>query len=141
MAFSVKRLGLAAVAVVAYALILVGVWASRPLHDSVPVGTDWTPTLLAPPAPQQLVSQRVTCNTLFSGDPRPDEPLPTLTDQPKGRPELAFQREPCALVHSDAQRNFAINMIAVVGLLGVIGFAARAAKRAAAASNPASISA
>ena len=129
MALSGKRLGLAALAVAAYACILVGVWAARPLHDSVPVGTDWTPTLAVPPLPQQLVSQRVTCNTLFSGDARPDEPLPELTPQPKGLPPLAFEREPCTLVHTDARRNLAINLIAIVGMFGVIGALARRTRR------------
>ncbi|MCX6522447.1 MAG: hypothetical protein NTZ21_17455 [Actinobacteria bacterium] len=124
-----KRLGLIAIAILAYYVILVGVWASRPLEDSVPVGLDWTPTVLVPPKGQQLVSQRVDCNTLFSGDARPDEPLPALTEQPKGRDALAFQREPCVLVHTDAQRNFAINTIAVVALLGGLGFVARRSKR------------
>jgi hypothetical protein len=125
-----KRLGLAAIAVLAYGLILVVVWASRPIEDSVPVGIDWSPTVLVPPGPQQPVSQRVVCNTLFAGRPRPDEPLPTLTEQPKDRPELAFQREPCKLPYADARRNFAINVIAVIAALASLGFLARRWRRA-----------
>ncbi len=130
MALSRKRLGLAAIAVLAYGLILVVAWASRPIEDSVPVGMDWSPTVLVPPKPQQLVSQRVECNNVFAGDPRPDEPLPTLTEQPKDRPALAFQREPCKLAHADAQRNLVINSIVLIAALAALGFLARRSRRA-----------
>lgn len=126
-----QRLALAASAVVLYAVVLLSVWALRPLDDAVPVGIDWTPTIATPPTAQRLVSIDVECNTLFASTPRGDEPLPELTPQPDGRPPLEFQREPCALVQADARRNLALNSVFVFGALGAIGYLALRQRRAA----------
>lgn len=107
-----RKLVTAAVAVVVYFAVLMAVWAFRPLHDSIPVGTDWTPTTAVPPEGQRLVSQSVECNTLFADQPR-SKALPRLTPQPEGRAALVFQREPCELVHTNARRLLAINILAV----------------------------
>ena len=129
MSISPRRLLLATVAVLAYAGLLVGVWATRPLHDSIPVGMDYSPTLASPPEPARLLSVDVTCNALFSSSPSGDEPLPELTAQPEGFPALAFQREPCALVHRNARVLFVVNVLAVVATLTVIGLVARRLRR------------
>jgi len=99
-----RRLGLVGVvaAVVCYACVLI-FWASQPLHDSVPVGVDYT---LKTPTP---VSASVRCNTLFDSDARSGAPLPLLKEQPDEAPPLAFQREPCAVVHSHARIVFALD--------------------------------
>jgi len=119
-----KRLVIAASAIVLYAVLLLTVWAIRPLEDSIPVGIDFTPTTAVPPAGQRLLSQDVECNTLFASAPHNDDPLPVLTPQPEGRPALEYQREPCALVHGDARRNLAINGLFVVGALAAVGYLA-----------------
>jgi hypothetical protein len=97
------------------ALITVA-WAVRPLEDSVPVGIDQT----APPA--RLVSQRVGCNSLFAGSPRPDEPLPVLTPQPPGVQPLSYHRTPCLLARDQARLAFGLN-IAVAALVVAAGVA------------------
>lgn len=91
-----------AAAVVWYACILV-IWALQPLSDSVPVGVDYTPTT------PKAVSVSVECDTLFDGASRGDSPLPPLKVQPKDKPPLAFQRDPCALVHSQARIIFGLD--------------------------------
>ena len=138
MPISSRRLVLAATAVVLYAVVLVTVWAARPLDDAVPVGIDWTPTTAVPPAGQRLLSQDVECNTLFASSPRGDGPLPALTPQPEGRPPLEFQREPCVLVQADARRNLALNGLFVIAALGAIGYLAIRQRRSA-EHEPASI--
>jgi hypothetical protein len=120
MSTSTKRLSLAAVAVLFYFALLLVVWAGQPLDDFVPVGTDWAPTVAVPPGSQHLVSQRVICNTLFASDPRPEEPLPVLTPQPPGHFALEYQREPCALVHSNARLVFLISLLTVIIALALI---------------------
>jgi hypothetical protein len=89
-------------AVVWFACILV-FWAFQPLSDSVPVGIDYT---LKTPA---RVSVSVDCNSLFDSRPRDDSPLPALKAQPPGNPPLAFQREPCVIVHDQAQIVFILD--------------------------------
>lgn len=120
-ALSNRRLYLAAAAVVVAYLALVVGWAARPMYDSVPVGTDWSPTVLTPPKGQQLVSVEVTCASLFSGDTI-GAPLPTLQQQPEGRSPLTFERPPCELVLSDARNIFVLNTVVALGLLGGIGY-------------------
>ncbi len=129
MSSSRRRLILLACAVVAYAVVLTGVWAARPLHDSIPVGMDWSPTVQTPPKGQRLVSQEVECNTLFANQARPDDALATLTAQPEGYSALEFQREPCTLVHSNARILFAVNVVAVAGLLALIALVAARSRR------------
>jgi hypothetical protein len=129
MSATAKRLSLAAVAISVYFVLLMLVWATRPLHDSVPVGIDRTPTTAVPPKPEQAVSQRVECNSLFAEDSRPDESLPTLRPQPKGQPALAYQREPCNHVHSEARVLLAINSLVVVVLMALLVFLAVRSRR------------
>ena len=123
MSQTAKRLGLAAVALMLYFVLLMAVWASRPLHDSVPVGVDWTPTTAAPPKPEQVTDQVVRCNTLFASQARA-EGLPTLRPQPKGRPALAYQHDPCKLVHSQARLLFVIQSGALIGSTALLVFLA-----------------
>ena len=120
MSTTAKRLSLAAVAISVYFVLLMAVWATRPLHDSVPVGIDRTPTTAVPPRPEQALSQRVQCKSLFARDSRPDESLPTLRPQPKGQPALAYQREPCTLVHSQARLLLVINSLVVVASMALL---------------------
>jgi hypothetical protein len=136
-----KSLSLAMVGVgLLFVLLIVG-WAVRPLSDSVPVGTDWTPTLAVPPKPQVLVSQRVTCNTHFSGRAVDGSSLPALTPQPKDHNQLQFTRPPCELVHSDAQRLLMFDSLFAAAVLGgLVAFAAHERKASAAhAGQPALI--
>jgi hypothetical protein len=124
MSATAKRLGLAAAVIAVYFVLLIAVWAARPLHDSVPVGIDRTPTNAVPPEPEQAVFQRVECNSVIDRDARSDEALPTLKPQPEGLQALAYQREPCTLVHSEARTLLAINGLLVAVLLGLLAFLA-----------------
>jgi hypothetical protein len=128
-----KSLSLAMVGVgLLFVLLIVG-WALRPLSDSVPVGTDWTPTLAIPPKPQVLVSQSVACNTLFSAHAVDRASLPTLTPQPKDHNQLQFTRPPCDLVHTDAQRLLVFDtLFAAAVLAGLVAFATHERKASAA---------
>ena len=110
--------------------VVVGIWATRPLHESLHVGTDWTPTLLVPPQGAKEVHIRVECNSLLSSSPRSDEPLPELTPQPPDKPPLAYPREPCVFVHSDARRTFAIDILVVVAALAMLAYLGRRSHRA-----------
>lgn len=130
MSASGKRLSLAAVAISVYFVLLMAVWATRPLHDTVPVGIDRTPTTAVPPKPEQAISQRVECNSLFAQDSRPSENLPKLTPQPKGVPALAYQREPCKLVQSQARLLLIINSLVVLALMALVMFLAARSRRA-----------
>jgi hypothetical protein len=94
-----------------YACVVI-FWAVQSLSDVVPVGTDYTPK--TPTA----VSVSVDCNGLFDSAPRGDSPLPALKAQPEGKPKLAFQREPCGVVHDHARTVFILDTAffgAVVG--------------------------
>jgi hypothetical protein len=113
--------------------IAVGIWATRPLHETLDVGTDWTPTLLSPPQGAKEVRVEVECNNLLASSPRSDAPLPALTPQPADKPPLAYPREPCVYVHSDARKAFAIDMLVVVLALGVLIYMGRRAHRTRAA--------
>ena len=101
--------------------VAVAVWAVRPQSDAVPVGFDTT--LL--PAPGRLSSIDVECNSLFSRQARSDGPLPTLNVQPNGVQPLAFQREPCALVHQNARIVLGIDVLFFVGVVGGIAVITR----------------
>ncbi len=80
--------------VVAWYAATVLLWAVKPLHDAVPSGNN---------THDQPSSTVVHCNTLFDGDALSNAPLPTP------EPPQQFTREPCGLVHRDAQRVFAID--------------------------------
>ena len=118
----------ATLGVLLFALV-VGVWATRPLHESLQVGTDWTPTLLVPPQGAKEVQVEVECNNLFASSPRSDAPLPALTPQPADKPPLAYPREPCVFVHSDARRAFAIDVLVVVAALATLALLRRRSHR------------
>jgi hypothetical protein len=127
---SVSRpIRLAMAAIVVHFALVVGLWAVRPLEDSIPVGMDWSPTVADPPAAQRLVSQDVECNSLFDSSPRPDEPLPELTPQPEGRQPLDFQREPCELVHSQARIVFGLDVLFTIGSLTGLAWIGRRLRR------------
>jgi hypothetical protein len=95
-------------AVVWYVCIVV--WATQSATDSVPVGIDQT---LAIP---KLVSVSVKCNGLFDGTARDNSPLPALKAQPKDKPALKFQREPCDVVHNQARLLFALDTALFAGV-------------------------
>jgi hypothetical protein len=114
--FPRRRLVIVGVAaIVWYACILV-FWAMQTLSDSVPVGVDNT---LKTPA---SVSVSVECNTLFDSAPRDDSALPTLKVQPEGLPPLAFQREPCVYVQTQARIVFVFDTVLFLGVLGGLGW-------------------
>lgn len=98
-----------------YACIL-GFWALQPLTDSVPVGVDYTLTTSA------NVSVAVDCNMLFDNSRRPDEPLPPLNVQPEGKPQLAFEREPCVLVQDQSRIVFVLDTVAFAAVMGGLAF-------------------
>jgi hypothetical protein len=120
----------ATLVVVIFALA-VGIWATRPLHESLHVGTDWTPTLLVPPQAAKEVHIEVECNNLFASSPGPDS-LPPLTPQPADKPALAYPRQPCVFVHGDARRAFAIDVFVVLAALAGLAYLRRRSHRTAA---------
>ena len=91
-------------------------WALQPLTDSVPVGVDHT--LKIPVS----VSVSVDCNGLFDSAARDDSPLPVLKVQPGGSPALAFQRDPCVVVHEHARIIFAVDTAFFVAVMGCLGW-------------------
>jgi hypothetical protein len=119
----------ATLVVVIFALV-VGIWATRPLNESLHVGTDWTPTLLVPPEGAREVQVEVQCNSLLESSPGPDGPLPALTPQPSDKPPLAYPRQPCVFVHEDARRAFAIDILVVVVALVALAYIKRRSRRA-----------
>lgn len=96
--------------------LVVGVWALRPLSDTVPVGVN---------ADRVPVTQKVRCNTLFESAARDDVPLPTLALSKvpllKDVRELAYTRSACGKVHRQAQIIFVVNTLLTVVALGAIG--------------------
>ena len=95
-------------------------WATQPLSDSLPVGKD---------ADEKVVVEKVQCGTLFDSDAMGGTPVPTIVTPPKITPQWALPREPCTLVHNQAQVLFGINV--VVFLLGAaaIGVVATRTRR------------
>ncbi len=89
-------------------------WALRPLHDAIPVGIDkkgiWT-------------SQAVECNSLFHSDARDDSPLPTVSKP------LAYTREACTLVHTQARQVFVFDIFVTMLVLGAAGFSMLRSRR------------
>jgi len=115
----------AALLVLFFALA-VGIWATRPLHETLYVGTDWTPTLLVPPEGTKEVHVRVECNNLLASSPQSDStPIPVLTPQPPDKPPLAYPRQPCVFVHGDARRTFAIDLVVIVAAVVLLTYARR----------------
>jgi hypothetical protein len=114
--FPRRRLALVGAAAIVWYVCILAFWALQPLTDSVPVGVDNT---LKTPA---NVSVSVKCNTLFDSAPRVESPLPTLKVQPEGSPPLAFQREPCVSVHTQARIVFALDSILFLAVLGGLGW-------------------
>ena len=114
-----KKLVLGVCTVLGLYGLLIGAWATRPMSDTVPVGIDWSPTVASPPRPQQLVSQRVSCNSLFSATALAG-PLPALTPQPADRAPLRYQRPPCELVHQDARKVLVVDTVVALGIIAAL---------------------
>ena len=99
-------------------------WAARPLHDTVPIGNQpgWQEIKRdeAAPAPQPIgdhvvANQRITCKAvLHSGDV--DGALPTLAFPQQ------FNREPCALAHSNGRTILVLDTLAAVAAFALVGF-------------------
>ena len=96
-----------AIGIFVWFLCVLFLWALRPLSDAIPVGINskgvWT-------------SQTVTCNSLFHSDARDNSPLPTIS-----RP-LAYTREACTLVHSQARQVFVFDVLVTMLVLAAVGF-------------------
>ncbi|MCX6540456.1 MAG: hypothetical protein NTX77_02485 [Actinobacteria bacterium] len=110
-----RYLILSGVAVIAWYLCVLFLWAAQPLSDSVPVGV--SKETGAP------VSQSVSCYTLFASTSRSTEPLPLLGES------LTYSRMPCTRVHTHARIVFAIDtlvLLAVLALLVVVAKRMRA---------------
>lgn len=91
-------------------------WALRSPSDVVPVGVDYNRQ------PPTAASVAVACNGLFDGRSRGNSSLPVLAVQPKGKPALAFQREPCALVHRQGRVVFLLDAVVFVGFVTICGW-------------------
>lgn len=111
-----RRALVAAVALVAWVLVLLFGWALRPISDTVPVVVDPTselavvlaenPALTPDDAPR---AQPVECNTLFDAAARDvSEPLPVL------RVDYVYDRPPCESPHAGARLAAVVNAFAVV---------------------------
>ena len=118
-----RLLLIAAGAIAVWFFVVLFGWAIRPQHDSIPVGVDYDA------APQRLISQKITCNTLFSGSAH-DGPLPTLrilhNTLAFGFQQLKYQRDGCTLVQRDARIVFGLDTVgAIIGVGGLVYFAIR----------------
>ena len=106
----------AALALVAWVLVLVFGWALQPIEDTVPVVVDPTSELAAVLAENPALTpddapraQLVECNTLFDTAPRDlSEPLPEL------RTDYVYDRTPCESPHAGARLAAVVNALAVV---------------------------
>ncbi len=101
-----RYLIISGVAVVAWYLCVVFLWAAQPLSDSVPVGVN--------KATGVPVSQNVSCRTLFASASRSTEPLPPLGESQR------YLRTPCTRVHTHARVVFAIDTLVFIALLGLL---------------------
>ncbi len=123
MSTRLRRIVIVVMALATVWFATVVVWAVRPRTDAVPVGVDYR---LSPPRP---VSAEVSCSGVFDGrDVRGT--LPELPEQPEGAPPLAFQREPCGLVHDHARLVLGIDLVAYVLVMVGGGYALVRAGRA-----------
>ena len=113
----------AAVATVWFLIVLL-LWAVRPLSGMVQVGIDYT---VEPP---RAVSVRVHCNSLFADEPGTGGSLPEFPPQPEGRAALAVPVEPCAYIHADARRAFGVDTIVLILVLGGVAAYLAWSKRA-----------
>lgn len=116
-----RWLSFAAAGVLVWFALVVGVWAIRPLSDTVPVGVN---------ADRVPVTQKIRCHTLFESSARDDTALPTLPLSPVPLPrdvrELAYTRSACGEVHRQAQIIFAVNtLLTIVALAGIAVVALR----------------
>lgn len=101
-----RYLILSGVAVIAWYLCVLFLWAAQPLSDSVPVGV--SKETGAP------VSQSVSCYTLFASTSRSTEPLPLLGES------LTYSRMPCTRVHTHARIVLAIDTLVLLGVLALL---------------------
>lgn len=101
-----RYLILSGVAVIAWYLCVLFLWAAQPLSDAVPVGV--SKETGAP------VSQSVSCYTLFASTSRSTEPLPLLGES------LAYLRTPCTRVHTHARIVLAIDTLVLLGVLALL---------------------
>jgi hypothetical protein len=106
-------------AVVAWYVVIVLAWATRPLDDTVPVGNlpDWEQIDRArdDPAPTPIganviETEEIRCNSLFADDAL-DGALPELPFP------QAFNRTPCTLIRSNARLMFVVDTIVLAGAL------------------------
>lgn len=126
--FAGRRIALIGVgASVVWFLCVLLLWALQPMTDSVPVGVDYT--LKVP----KFVSVSVDCQGLFDSGPRDGSPLPALKVQPKGSPALAFQRDPCVVVHHQARIVFLLDSAAFAGVMVGFGWLTLRQRRSASA--------
>lgn len=103
-----------ALGVVGLWYLVVLIWAFQPLSETLQVGLDVTAT---PPSQHSVTVQ---CNSAFASTIRSEE-LPVLPPQPEGQQPLAFPREPCQFVRSDARRALVIDtVVLVVAAAGLI---------------------
>jgi hypothetical protein len=99
-------------------------WGFRPLHDTVPVGTDFSQ---APPA---AASIEFECAKPLSTQHRID-PLPALAAQPAGNEPLAYRHLPCEETHRESRIIFGLDLAVFVAAAAGIAAVARRGKRAA----------
>ncbi len=134
-----KKLMLGVAAVFGLYGLLIAGWASRPMSDTVPVGIDWIPTIANPPRPQQMVSQKVACKSLFSASAVAGA-LPALIAQPTNRPPLRYQRPPCELVRQDARKVLVVDTLVAAGIIaGLVAFKSRLRRTATPATTPTAV--
>jgi hypothetical protein len=113
-----------AIAVTVWFLIVLLLWAVRPLSGMVQAGIDYSVE------PSQAVSVRVHCNSLFANEPGTGGSLPEFPPQPDGRVALAVPVEPCAYIHADARRAFVVDTIVLILVLGGVAAYLARSKRA-----------
>lgn len=114
---------LAAAVIVLWYVVVILLWAVRPLSGFVQVGTDYSG-----PAPR-AVSVEIECDSLFSSHLDLRGALPDFPQQPEDRPPLVLPAEPCAFLRSDARRALAIDTLTLVGALGACVAVSRVSRR------------
>lgn len=96
---------IAAAALSAWFVLVLTLWAIRPLTDSVPVGAN---------AKGQPTSQEVKCSSLFEGNAH-DQAPPVLAKPQK------YTRESCVAMHREARIMFGIDAVLYVLGMSVVG--------------------